>query len=300
MFAGILFAVTACLVWGLGFAAPLFAPEFTPAQLSAARFIVFGGFSAALCLRWRPPPLRHPLWRQAVLGSVSGNLLYYLCLVGGIRLIGVPLPTLIVGMLPVTLALAANLRGGELRWARLWPSLALIGAGLLAVNADALARLPANGLGDFALGVGLALMALAFWTWFGLMNARLLRAGALSASVWSAMLGAAVLPFALALAAWAFSLPWPQVSADAWLRLAAVALVTGVIGGWWASWLWSQASVRLPVTLAGQLIVVETLAGIAYGQLYTWQWPDWPLLLGGALMVAGVVWALSAARGGGN
>ena len=76
MFAGILFAVTACLVWGLGFAAPLFAPEFTPAQLSAARFIVFGGFSAALCLRWRPPPLRHPLWRQAVLGSVSGNLLY--------------------------------------------------------------------------------------------------------------------------------------------------------------------------------------------------------------------------------
>lgn len=300
MFAGILFAVTACLVWGLGFAAPLFAPEFTPAQLSAARFIVFGGFSAALCLRWRPPPLRHPLWRQAVLGSVSGNLLYYLCLVGGIRLIGVPLPTLIVGMLPVTLALAANLRGGELRWARLWPSLALIGAGLLAVNADALARLPANGLGDFALGVGLALMALAFWTWFGLMNARLLRAGALSASVWSAMLGAAVLPFALALAAWAFSLPWPQVSADAWLRLAAVALVTGVIGSWWASWLWSQASVRLPVTLAGQLIVVETLAGIAYGQLYTWQWPDWPLLLGGALMVAGVVWALSAARGSGH
>ena len=89
MFAGILFAVTACLVWGLGFAAPLFAPDFTPAQLSAARFIVFGGFSAALCLRWRPPPLRHPLWRQAVLGSVSGNLLYYLCLVGGIRLIGV-------------------------------------------------------------------------------------------------------------------------------------------------------------------------------------------------------------------
>ena len=79
-----------------------------------------------------------------------------------------------------------------------------------------------------------------------------------------------------------------------------MALVTGVIGGWWASWLWSQASVRLPVTLAGQLIVVETLAGIAYGQLYTWQWPDWPLLLGGALMVAGVVWALSAARGSGH
>lgn len=154
-------AISACLVWGLGFAAPLWVPEFSPAQLSAGRFIAFGAFSALLCLRWRPPPLAHPLWRQAVLGSLVGNLLYYLCLASAIRLIGVPLPTLIVGMLPVTLALVANLRGAELRWARLLPSLALIGAGLLAVNLDALHQLPDNGLWDYLAGSALALGALA-------------------------------------------------------------------------------------------------------------------------------------------
>jgi len=295
MFSGIVLAISACLVWGLGFAAPLWVPEFSPAQLSAGRFIAFGAFSALLCLRWRPPPLAHALWRQAALGSVVGNLLYYLCLASAIRLIGVPLPTLIVGMLPVTLALAANLHGAEQRWARLLPSLALIGAGLLAVNLDALHQLPDNGLWDYLAGSLLALGALACWTWFGLMNARLLRAGTLNASVWSAMLGVAVLPCALLLGLWAFA-NTPSQPVDAWLRLIAVSAITGVVGGWLASWLWNQASVRLPVTLVGQLIVVETLAGIGYGQLYTASWPAWPLLLGAALMVAGVVWALSAAK----
>lgn len=295
MFSGIVLAISACLVWGLGFAAPLWVPEFFPAQLSAGRFIAFGAFSALLCLRWRPPPLAHALWRQAALGSVVGNLLYYLCLASAIRLIGVPLPTLIVGMLPVTLALAANLHGAEQRWAKLLPSLALIGAGLLAVNLDALHQLPDNGLWDYLAGSLLALGALACWTWFGLMNGRLLRAGTLNASVWSAMLGVAVLPCALLLGLWAFA-NTPSQPVDAWLRLIAVSAITGVVGGWLASWLWNQASVRLPVTLVGQLIVVETLAGIGYGQLYTASWPAWPLLLGAALMVAGVVWALSAAK----
>lgn len=153
----------------------------------------------------------------------------------------------------------------------------------------------AGRIGGLAVLLWLIVSALACWTWFGLMNARLLRAGGQNASVWSAMLGVAVLPCALLLGGWAFATA-PSQPLEAWLRLIAVSALTGVIGGWLASWLWNQASVRLPVTLVGQLIVVETLAGIAYGQLYTASWPAWPLLLGAALMVAGVVWALSAAK----
>ena len=121
-----------------------------------------------------------------------------------------------------------------------------------------------------------------FWTWFGLMNARLLRAAPQRQRLERhARRGGA----AVALARWPrghSNQPWPQVSADA-SALAAVALVTGVIGGWWASWLWSQASVRLPVTLAAGQLDCGGNPGRHRLRPATWQWPDWPLLLGGAL-----------------
>ena len=69
----------------------MFAPEFTPPNPAPRALSAYGFSGCCACAGDR----RHcaiRLWRQAVLGSVSGNLLVLPVLVGGIRLIGVPLP----------------------------------------------------------------------------------------------------------------------------------------------------------------------------------------------------------------
>ena len=50
---------------------------------------------------------------------------------------------------------------------------------------------------------------------------------------------------------------------------------------------------RLPPTLAGQLIVFETLAALAYAFVLRGAAPQPGTLLGVALLIAGVVWAVS-------
>jgi drug/metabolite transporter (DMT)-like permease len=57
---------------------------------------------------------------------------------------------------------------------------------------------------------------------------------------------------------------------------------------------WNEASQRLPTTLAGQLIVFETLSALAYAFMLRGQGPAAVSLLGIALLIAGVAWALQA------
>src|SRR4029079_15514077 len=76
-------------------------------------------------------------WWVAIKLAAIGNLLYYMCLASAIRLAGGPLPTMIVGTLPVTIAVSANLSAGRdarLPWLQLTPALALIALGMLFVN----------------------------------------------------------------------------------------------------------------------------------------------------------------------
>jgi drug/metabolite transporter (DMT)-like permease len=66
----------------------------------------------------------------------------------------------------------------------------------------------------------------------------------------------------------------------------------GLFASWLGTLCWNQASHRLPTALAGQLIVFETLAALAYAYLLHRQWPQPLTLLGIALLVGGVLWAL--------
>src|SRR3546814_9305694 len=97
-------------------------------------------------LLWRPGrdhrgalrQLRRADWIEAVKLAAIGNLLYYLCLASATQRAGGPLPTMIIGTLPVVIAISANLRNarrdGRLPWRRLAPSLALIAVGIACVN----------------------------------------------------------------------------------------------------------------------------------------------------------------------
>ena len=308
LFTGTFYALAAGLMWGLVFVAPTMLAEYPPVLLSMGRYLAFG--LIALPLAWFS---RHQLaaftradWIEALKLSAVGNLLYYLCLASAIQYAGGPLPTMIIGTLPVVIAITSNLRDhardGRISWRGMLPSLALIAAGLALVNHVEMAALQANPAADttrYAWGALLALGAVVCWTWYPLRNADWLRAHAnRSPTAWATAQGVVTLPMALigyaAFWAWnhasnsTFAMPLgPRPGAYLGLMLA-----IGLLASWLGTLCWNEASQRLPTRLVGQLIVFETLAALAYAYLWRGQWPELLTAAGLVLLVAGVLWAL--------
>src|SRR5512146_2243678 len=137
---GVLFALAAGLMWGLVFVAPLLLHDYPAALLSVGRYIAFGLIALPLAfIDWRRlRELTREDWLEAAKLALVGNLLYYLLLAAAIQRAGGPLPTMIIGTLPVVIAVVSNrrdaARDGRIAWRRLLPPLALVGAGLLLVN----------------------------------------------------------------------------------------------------------------------------------------------------------------------
>ena len=327
---GTLYALAAGLMWGLVFIAPTLLADYPATLLVVGRYLAFG--LIALPLAWwdraRLAELTHADWLEALKLSAVGNLLYYLCLAAAIQRAGGPLPTMLIGTLPVVIAIASNLRGsaavrardGRLPWARLAPSLLLIAAGIACVNQSELQQLQHRGgidLQRYAEGALLALAAVACWTWYPIRNADWLREHKdRSATAWATAQGLATLPLALlgygllwGWTAWAGTgdelvLPtMPEIPAMPTMpfgpRPAAFIgwmLVIGFFASWLGTLCWNVASQRLPPALGGQLIVFETLAALAYAFALRGQAPEALTLAGIVLLVSGVVMALRRGR----
>ncbi len=313
MLLGLLFALIAGLMWGLVFVAPVMLPTYAPALLVVGRYLAFGLIALPLALlldRRALGELRPADWREAARLSLIGNFLYYLFLSAAIQRAGAPLPTMIIGTLPVVIAICANHRNrerdGHLPWAKLTPSLLLIAAGLALVNRSELLALQA-GAGDprrYAEGAVLAVLAVACWTWYPIRNADWLRAHAdRSPRAWATAQGLVTLPIALAgmlllgvlhLAAPGAVLPAGFAFPVGERPLAFVGLMAaiGLCSSWLGTLCWNEASQRLPTSLSGQLIVFETLSALAYAFAWQQRWPPVATLAGIALLVAGVMWAL--------
>ena len=299
-------------MWGLVFIVPLLLPQYPAVLLSVARYLAFG--LIALPLAWldrtRLAELTRADWLEALKLSAVGNLLYYLCLAAAIQRAGAPLPTMLIGTLPVVIALVSNRRNaardGQLRWRQMAPSLVLIAAGIACVNQVELLRLrqdPQADLARYASGALLALCAVACWTWYPLRNADWLRAHAdRPPSTWATAQGIATLPLA-ALGFAGFWL-WDALAGSGGLgppmgptpmRFMALMFAIGLFASWLGTLCWNEASQRLPTNVAGQLIVFETLAALAYAFMLRGQMPAAMTFFGVALLVAGVLWALRAA-----
>lgn len=305
---GTAFALAAGLMWGLVFVAPLMLPQYPAALLSFGRYLAFG--LIALPLAWldraRMRELTRADWLEAAKLALVGNVLYYLCLAAAIQRAGGPLPTMIIGTLPVVIAVTSNLRDhardGRLAWGRLAPSLVLIAAGIALVNHAEVSQLaPGTDLGRYATGALLAVGAVVCWTWYPVRNADWLRAHPdRSPRTWATAQGVATLPLALAgyAVCWAFAgtllpgvaMPFGPEPA----KYLGLMFAIGLFASWLGTLCWNEASQRLPTTLVGQLIVFETLAALAYAFVLRGAWPGPATTAGIVLLVAGVLTALRA------
>ncbi|KWT74096.1 Inner membrane protein YtfF [Variovorax sp. WDL1] len=273
--------------------------HFGMVDITAARFIVFGAV-AGVAVWWRPTAHRWPDARQAcaVLAlSGLGFTGYYLLLAFAIVDAGTEVPSLIIGTIPVWMMLLGRPAG--LRMQALLPGLALTAAGLALM---VWAAWPEGGIGGtgrahFGWGLVLAVLAMASWTAFGLLNAAWLRRHPeVHAADWTNWLGIATClgAFLLWLAAGS-DLATLRAQPDGAL-FAVLALAGGLGSSWLATVLWSIASQRLSASLCGQLIVSETLFALLYSFLWDGRWPHASELAAALLFVLGILASIKAHR----
>ncbi|MFD1709763.1 DMT family transporter [Ottowia sp. GY511] len=297
MLTGIAAGLAAGALWGLVFVAPRMVAEFGGINLTAGRFIVYGVASvvamaaAGRRVRW---PTGAQAWGALWL-SVLGFTGYYLVLVLAIRDAGTELPALIVGTIPVWVMLLGKPHG--LRWAALLPGLVLTVAGIVLM-----AQWPGATMGvahgqHFARGIVLALVAMACWTAFALLNAAWLRRHPeVRATDWANWLGLATgLGGAIMALAWG-NAPAALMAEPRWPVFALVVVAIGFGASWLATILWNMASQRLPASLCGQLIVSETLFALLYSFLWDGRWPTATQWAAAGLFTAGILASIKAHR----
>lgn len=302
LFLGAAFAIAAGALWGLVFLSPKIAGDFSPLQLSAARYLAYGVLAAALLLpRWSliSRAVGKAEWMGLIWLSLLGNIVYYLFLAASVQMAGVAAASLILGCVPVVVTLVGSRESDAVPLRELVPSLvlAVVGVGLIGWGAlSSGAHVSASGadIGNQLLGILFGFVALASWSAYVVSNSRwLVRLSHISSHEWSLLTGVVTgaLALVLTVAAWIVS-EGDHSTAD-WMRFwgisLAVALGASVIG----NGLWNRASRLLPMTMMGQMIIFETLFALLYGFLWEGRWPTPLETVACACLMAGVLWCAS-------
>ena len=320
MLRGLLLAIGANALWATAFVAPLLLPSTEPMAIVTVRYAVFGLSSLVvllIVLRRSPIPdasdarssqaiLSPSAWGAALVLTLFGNVLYYACLAASLRMAGTAMPTLIIGMLPVVVALIGAMGERGVPWLALGASCALMVGGLAIVHVAGMhGTTPLVADDDrYGIGVALAVAALASWTVYGIGNAAYLRRRPATGMVtWTSMTGVATLPLLVPLVlitGGPGTLRFGDMAletGDGALRIAVVGVVLGLGTSWAATWLWNGASAVLPTRLLGQLIVVETLMALVLAALVRWEMPSGAVIVGAAMLLTGVLWGIRIAPG---
>ncbi len=296
MWIGVTAGALAGALWGLVFVAPRMFSSYSTVDLTAGRFVVYGVISFA-CLAVARGTLTWPTPAQALwaLGlSVLGFTGYYALLAFALRSAGTELPTLIIGTIPLWVTVLGKPHG--LKLTALLPGIALTAMGLLLMAYAQPPEVPGE-TPDYWLGLGLAVLALAFWTAFSLLNSRWLAAHpAVSAAQWTNWLGIASGLGGLALWLTAGS-PLQELARQPQIHLLVLMMVVLGIGSTWvATVCWNVASQRLSASLCGQLILCETLFALLYSFAWDQRYPSLIQLSACILFTAGIIASVRAHR----
>ncbi|KKW67587.1 multidrug DMT transporter permease [Lampropedia cohaerens] len=312
---GILNGAAAGAFWGSIFVIPLLLPGFNAWQLSAARYLVYGGVALLLMA----PRLRSLLTRVgrrewlALFGlGMLGNIAYYVLLVWGVQWAGAAPTALIIGLIPVAVTVVGSRRSGALPLRALAAPLALcfVGVALVAVHGLAHGTAATAELPLWQRGMGLlaACGALLSWSAYSVWNSHwLLRRPDLSPWDWSLLTGLTTGILALTLAIPAFGAPLlamltdaagtaPQHSGTEWLRFWAITGTLAILASVVGNAFWNRASRLLPLTMIGQMIVFETVFALLYGFLYEWRLPSLVEMLAISALLGGILWCANIHR----
>ncbi|ANI17484.1 hypothetical protein A9C11_27410 [Pseudomonas citronellolis] len=301
MWSGIVLVVSASALWATVVLSPLLLPDNSALQITYGRYIALGTLSVVLVLltpkhRW----IHLTRERLLLLGKLAlfGNVGYFALLVLGIRLWGVTATALILGLLPVTIAIAGRKAVEGPSLTQLALPLALLCGGVVLMNTAAFSGGVGADASSTLLGLICTVAALVSWTWYAVANSRfLLATPGINSLTWSSYCGVANGLFGIVL--WSFDCLWLQRDSSATtvnLHFWGISALLTVSGSWLAVMLWNLAARRLSVSAAGQLLVCETLFAVMYGALWHGTLPAPMELVAGGAMLAGVIWSMAVYR----
>lgn len=299
MMLGVGSGVLAGALWGLVFLAPRLTPDFSPAQISVARYLAYGVVSTVLAAPgWRrlSAKLASADWLSLAWLGLAGNIVYYIFLALAVQLAG-PAPTaLIVGLLPVVITIAGTQEEGAVPLGKLAPSLALAVAGVVLISFASLAHGTAHGSWQERLiGLFCAAGALASWGVFAVGNTRCVqRLPHVSAHDWSLLLGVVSGAEALVLAGPVFLWPGTVHPHMDWTRFLLASCGTAISASVIGNGFWNYASRLLPLTMTAQLVVFETLFALLYSFILAGRWPTTIESAAIAALIGGVWWCAAS------
>ncbi len=300
MLFGIVAAGLAALSWSLGFIVPFVIGGYSVFDFTLIEYVVSGLLSLAIL--WRHAPAVRELnlrdWLTGGSLGLIGYLGYFLAVMGAAVYAGPVIAPAFLGLVPVVLGVAGNLRDRTVPWASLALPMTLAAVGLLLVNGGGLIQSAAAPANSLIVGIPLALVAVACWTTFGMLNqAALARRPRMNASVWTALILAGtglamLLFFPVGTYFGLFAIPrlglhWHD-AAPLLLWATGLALFAN-LGGALA---WTYAAQRLPVALAAQMITMEPASAAILGLAVHRRWPTVMEVCGMSVLLVGVIIAI--------
>lgn len=301
MFKGIVFALSACLIWGMIFIVPQFMEGFNSIEVALGRYFCYGIISAVIFSRAIFQGMfRYPLstWLLGLKFSLITTIGYYPFVVLALRYSSPAICALVLGISPITIAFYGNWKLKECDFRSLLLPAILIVIGMGLINAPQF-------IGDefpttYMTGIFCALLALVTWTWYAVANAKLLKEDTgLASSDWSTMMGVTTL-FWVAIFGVIFGVFFNEhfelekyLSLNpALIKFMVGSAVLGFICSWFGAYLWNRASVYLPVSLAGQLMIFETVFGLIFVYLLEQSLPPLLEFLGIVILLAAISYGI--------
>lgn len=299
---GVLSGLGAGAMWGLVFLAPKFVPEASPFLMSAGRYIAYGLIAALLIApRWKRLVglLDRKAWWALVWLSLAGNVVYYLFLVVSVHYAGVAASALIVGAVPVVVALWGLKDKDSPPIRRVGPPIALAALAVIFIGWESFTRgQVAVGESGLMVVVGLlsALIALILWTAFAVGNSRwMTKMAEVSSHDWSLLIGVVTGALSLLLVPMAV-MTMGDLGGEFWPRFLVVSLGIAILASVVGNAFWNRASRLLPLTMLGQMIVFETLFAFLYGFIWERRGPTVIEVVAMIMLIVSVVWCVRAHR----
>ena len=275
-------ALAGCL-WGTGF----FFGKIALTQMGVAHMVFYRflfACAALLPFAWRHPArLNRAEWRMLLLGAFLGVPAQFLVQFYGLSLTTVSHAALMVGTMPVLLAVAASLFAHERLDLVGWVALAGSTAGVALIVLGGTPSI-SDGRGPSVVGDLLVVLSLVIALGWILLNMKLmLRHPPVVVTAYGLLYGAAML--GVAVLATCGAPPVHGVSGRVWLALAA----SGVLCTSSTTLLWNWGIHRVPASRAGVFLNLEPAVGTILGvqllgdRLGPFAW------MGGGLIVAAAI-----------
>jgi drug/metabolite transporter (DMT)-like permease len=301
MLSGVIFALSACFIWGLIFIVPQFMSGFSAIEVTLGRYLFYGLVSSLIFCKSKLQgscKYSRSYWVKALYFSLVSTIGYYTFVVLALRYSTPAICALILGVAPIVIAFYGNWKQKETTFRSLIAPSLLILLGLVIINIPHLRDTASPS--SYVLGLLCSLLALFAWSWYVVANSRFLKQNPkMRSSDWSTLIGVATLFWVVLFAIVLGLFSENQLHLEKYFtfnselaRFLIGSAILGLLCSWVGAFLWNRASLNLPVSLAGQLTIFETVFGVIFVYILERHLPPVTEAVGIGILLVAIIYGI--------